>query len=110
MLRRYPIHEDQLDRDTMYTLVSKGGRCTTFTLQVAQELEDRQDNGDLRGLQKFEWQYQYVGRHRIVRCENTGLVIHSSSPKGFLTVPPGPAGKTLDLDTDDGIPLAEILI
>jgi hypothetical protein len=42
------LHEDQLDRDTMCMLVSNGGRCTTFTIQVAQELEDRQDNGDLR--------------------------------------------------------------
>ncbi|KAF1933184.1 uncharacterized protein M421DRAFT_191364 [Didymella exigua CBS 183.55] len=110
ILRRYPVQEDDMDRDTIYALVSNGGRCTTFTIQVAQELEDRQDRGDLRGLQKFEWRYHDVGRHRIARCENTGLVIHSSSPQGFLTVPPGPAGMTLDLDTDDGVPRAETLI
>lgn len=65
------------------------GRCTTFAIQVARHLEDGQDGGSIQGIPKLDFEYHDVGRHRLARCKNTGLVIDSSLGKGITTLAPG---------------------
>ncbi|TRX87705.1 hypothetical protein FHL15_011404 [Xylaria flabelliformis] len=90
------VSEEQLDKSNLNALTYGCGRCTTFTIQVAEALEDGQDVGAIKGLPRLQWEYHDVSRHRLARCKNTGLVIHSSSPRGFLTVPPD--GETIEVD------------
>ena len=110
-LNTFAVTSDQLDKDVMDALTRSCGRCTTFTIQVAHDLEDRQDLREIKDLPRLQWEYHDMSRHRLARCKNTGLVIHSSSPKGFLTVPPGetlevvgeyPSAEKLSY-TDEGI-------
>ncbi|KAJ8127107.1 hypothetical protein O1611_g6531 [Lasiodiplodia mahajangana] len=109
--RRFRVIQEHLDDTAMDALASVCGRCSTFTIQVAEALQDAQHFGLIKGLPKFEWEFHDISRHRLARCKNTGLVIHSSSPQGFLTVPPGetlevageyPRSEKLSY-TDDGI-------
>ena len=104
LLKNVSVKDEELDDDTLNGLVSSCGRCTTFTLQVAHALEDQQIMRQTTGFPKFRWEYHDVSGHRLARCKNSGLVIHSRSPKGFLTVPPG---ETLDVEGE--FPRAERL-
>ncbi|KAI1138403.1 hypothetical protein F5Y05DRAFT_38354 [Hypoxylon sp. FL0543] len=51
------------------------GRCTSFALKVAHRLEAEYPN-------RYSFQYYDVGRHRVARCKNTGILIDSSSRFG----------------------------
>ncbi|KAI1179111.1 hypothetical protein F4777DRAFT_18248 [Nemania sp. FL0916] len=88
-LKKFSVAEGQVDDIAMFWLISMGGRCTTFTIQVAEALTEAQRAGGLPKFQRFRWEFYSVGRHRLARCRNTGLVIHSSSLSGFITLKPG---------------------
>lgn len=58
------------------------GRCTSFAFKIAKALEKYY-------YPVFEFEFYDVGRHRLARCKNTGLVIDSSSEEGAFILPNG---------------------
>ncbi|KAI1213335.1 uncharacterized protein F4807DRAFT_261079 [Annulohypoxylon truncatum] len=59
------------------TWSSATGRCTSFALKAAALL-------DARFPDLFRFQYYDIGRHRVARCANTGVLIDSSSVAGAV--------------------------
>lgn len=64
------------------------GRCTSFALTCVQNLEcltpTTSDNENY-----WDFKFYDLGGHRIARCENTGVVIDSSSEEGAVVVNEG---------------------
>lgn len=58
------------------------GRCTSFAVKVISLLE-KQSPGT------FKFNIYDLGRHRVARCENTGILIDSSSKNGAFPLPEG---------------------
>ncbi|KAI1134658.1 hypothetical protein F5Y05DRAFT_204050 [Hypoxylon sp. FL0543] len=73
------------------TWSSLTGRCTSFALKAATLLDTRYPN-------IFRFQYFDVGRHRVARCANTGILIDSSSKVGAVAL-----GESEDWITIQGI-------
>lgn len=92
-LSKFLVSEEQLDKSNLDALTSGCGRCTIFTIQVDEALENGQDVSVIKDLPGLQWEHHNVSRHRLARCKNTSLVTHS--PRGFLTVPP--AGETIEV-------------
>jgi hypothetical protein len=72
-------------------LARKPGRCTSFAVKVARNLESRHS-----GI--FKFQYFDLSRdgaqpgrsgHRLARCENTGVLIDSTSDEGVTIMEEG---------------------
>lgn len=57
------------------TWQGKTGRCTSLAVKVVNGVADKKANGKL----VYDWCIYDLGRHRIARCRNTGIVIDSSS-------------------------------
>ena len=65
-------------RDTYFETWGKStGRCTSFAIRVAYNLENEFPED------VFQFQYYNLGTHRVARCSNTEIVIDSESKKGF---------------------------
>lgn len=79
------LNEDELDDPSnrfYYTWASRTGRCTSFAIKVAKRLERNNPN-------TFHFEFFNLGRHRLARCDLTGIVIDSESDYGALWCPPG---------------------
>lgn len=57
-------------------------RCTSFAVKVVSPLE-KQSSGT------FKFDIYDLGRHRVARCEKTGILIDSSSKNGAFPLPEG---------------------
>ena len=62
-------------RDMEPTWKGRTGRCTSLAVKVVDGLAAKKANGAL----VYNWCIYDLGRHRIARCLNTGVVIDSSS-------------------------------
>lgn len=72
-------------------LARKPGRCTSFAIKVAMNLEATHP-------ETFKFEYFHLGRsgsqpgrsgHRLARCMNTGVLIDSTSDKGVTIMEEG---------------------
>jgi len=72
-------------------LARRPGRCTSFAIKVAMELEAKHP-------ETFKFQYFHLGRsgsqsgrsgHRLARCMNTGVLIDSTSDRGVTIMEEG---------------------
>lgn len=62
------------------TWQGRTGRCTSFTVKIVTELEAKYP-------QTYAFKIYDLGRHRIARCEKTGVLIDSSSLQGAFRLP-----------------------
>lgn len=58
------------------------GRCTSFAVKVISQLEQKSPG-------TFKFNIYDIGRHRVARCEKTGILIDSSSKNGAFPLPEG---------------------
>lgn len=79
------------DANLYTTWAGTTGRCTSFAVKVIYLLE-RQSPG------KFKFRIYDIGRHRVGRCEKTGILIDSSSKNGAF---PLPEGEWITIDGSD---------
>lgn len=63
------------ETDDVSTLLSRPGRCTSFSIKTARDLQEQFPN-------KFKFRFYDLGRHRLACCSETGLLIDSVSPEG----------------------------
>lgn len=56
------------------------GRCTSFTVKIISELEKKYPKA-------YDFKIYDLGRHRIARCQKTGVLIDSSSAQGAFSLP-----------------------
>lgn len=61
---------------------SQPGRCTSFAVKVTSMLETKAPN-------TFKFNIYDIGRHRVARCEKTGILIDSSAVQGAFELPEG---------------------
>lgn len=64
------------------TWAGRTGRCTSFAVNVTYTLERK-----FPGV--YDFQIYDLGRHRVARCQKTGILIDSSSAKGAFVLPEG---------------------
>ena len=77
---RNSVTKDNISSRPLYsTWASDTGRCTSFAIKVATQLE-RKDSA------RYSFKYYDVRKHRIARCERTGVLIDSSSPSGAVVL------------------------
>ncbi|ROV88652.1 hypothetical protein VMCG_10300 [Cytospora schulzeri] len=62
------------------TWQGRTGRCTSFTVKIISELEKKHPKA-------YDFRIYDLGRHRIARCEKTGVLIDSSSLQGAFKLP-----------------------
>lgn len=75
---------DELMKDAQLKKIWKGqtGRCTSFAVKVI-DLLDKSSPGT------FKFRIYDIGRHRVARCEKTGVLIDSSSQNGAFVLREG---------------------
>ncbi|GAP87970.2 hypothetical protein SAMD00023353_3200090 [Rosellinia necatrix] len=74
------VTEDSISESPLYsTWPSLSGRCTSFAVKAVTLFM-------LRYPDVFDFHYYDVGRHRVARCERTGVLIGSSSSVGAVVL------------------------
>lgn len=88
LLRAYPreaVTETNFRIPPISTIwKSETGRCTSFAVKVAEEL-----NGSLADGTSFAFRYFDARGHRVARCENTNILVDSLSEDGAQVLLPG---------------------
>lgn len=74
------ITEENINESPLFlTWSSLTGRCTSFAVKVIEILNTRHPG-------MFDFKFYDVGRHRVARCQNTGVLIDSSSNVGAVVL------------------------
>lgn len=58
------------------------GRCTSFAIETAKELTNAHP-------ENFDFKFYRLGNHHLARCDNTGIVMDSSSETRAFVLGPG---------------------
>ncbi len=82
-LKQFHMDHTQVQIDQIPEYDPRGqatGRCTGFAVRVSTLLQEQESA-------PFDFKYYDVGRHRVARCENTTVLIDSSSGVGAIQLP-----------------------